>query len=104
MLQCLSILVDNAISCTSEGKVTLSVSARNKHLYYMVADTGHGINDEDKPHIFEPFYHRRNTPAAHFGLGLSIGKSIADLHNAELTVEDNAPKGSVFTITFRDEG
>lgn len=104
MLQCLSILVDNAISCTSEGQVTLSVSSCNKHLYYMVADTGHGINDEDKPHIFESFYHRRNTLAPHFGLGLSIAKSIADLHNAELTVEDNAPKGSVFTITFRDEG
>lgn len=104
MLQCLSILVDNAISCTSEGQITLSVSLCDKHLCYRVADTGHGISDEDKPHIFETFYHRRNTPATHFGLGLSIAKSIADLHNAELMVADNEPHGSVFTIMFRDVG
>ena len=102
MLQCLSILVDNAISCTSAGQITLSVSLCDKHLCYRVADTGHGISDEDRPHIFETFYHRRNTPATHFGLGLSIAKSIADLHNAELTVADNEPNGSVFTIMFRD--
>lgn len=102
MLQCLSILVDNAISCTSAGQITLSVSLCDKHLCYRVADTGHGISDEDRPHIFETFYHRRNTPATHFGLGLSIAKSIADLHNAELTVADNEPQGSVFTIMFRD--
>lgn len=102
MLQCLSILVDNAISCTSAGQITLSVSLCDTHLCYMVADTGHGISDEDRPHIFETFYHRRNTPATHFGLGLSIAKSIADLHNAELTVADNEPQGSVFTIMFRD--
>ena len=104
MLQCLSILVDNAISCTSAGQITLSVSLCDKHLCYRVVDTGHGISDEDKPHIFETFYHRRNTPATHFGLGLSIAKSIADLHNAELTVADNEPNGSVFTIMFRDGG
>lgn len=102
MLQCLSILVDNAISCTSAGQITLSVSLCDTHLCYRVADTGHGISDEDRPHIFETFYHRRNTPATHFGLGLSIAKSIADLHNAELTVADNEPQGSVFTIMFRD--
>lgn len=102
MLQCLSILVDNAISCTSAGQITLSVSLCDTHLCYRVADTGHGISDEDRPHIFETFYHRRNTPATHFGLGLSIAKSIVDLHNAELTVADNEPQGSVFTIMFRD--
>lgn len=102
MLQCLSILVDNAISCTSAGQITLSVSLCDTHLCYRVADTVHGISDEDRPHIFETFYHRRNTPATHFGLGLSIAKSIADLHNAELTVADNEPQGSVFTIMFRD--
>ena len=100
ILQCISILVDNAISCTTNGHVSLSVSTQNKRLCYTVTDTGPGISDEDKPHIFETFYSKRNNHKTHFGLGLSIAKSIADLHSAELTVSDNSPQGSVFSLTW----
>ena len=100
ILQCISILVDNAISCTTNGHVSLSVSTQNKRLCYTVTDTGQGISDEDKPHIFETFYSKRNNHKTHFGLGLSIAKSIADLHSAELTVSDNSPQGSVFSLTW----
>lgn len=101
MLQCLSILVDNAISCTADGQIAISVSADVSNLYYTVSDTGSGISDEDKPHIFETFYSRRNDHKNHFGLGLSIARSIAELHGADITVSDNIPHGSIFTITFK---
>ena len=101
MLQCMSILVDNAISCTSKGAISMSVSMRDQRLCYQISDTGDGISDEDKPHIFETFYSGRNDHRTHFGLGLSIAKSIADLHSADLTVCDNIPHGSIFTLTFK---
>lgn len=101
MLQCISILVDNAISCTNDGKISISVSMNGSNLCYTVSDTGPGISDEDKPHIFETFYSRRNDHKKHFGLGLSIAKSIAELHEADLTVSDNVPHGSIFTLTFK---
>lgn len=101
ILQCISILVDNAISSTSEGHISLSVSMNGQRLCYQISDTGKGISAEDKPHIFETFYSGCNDHRAHFGLGLSIAKSIAELHNADLTVCDNIPHGSVFTLTFK---
>ncbi len=67
-----------------------------------VKDTGAGINKENTQKIFETFYQEDNkatqNSAAGFGLGLSISKSIVNMHGGKIEVESEIGKGSVFRI------
>ena len=68
-----------------------------------VADNGNGISDDMKPHIFEMFYAGKNTVAdsrRSFGIGLTLCKSIVELHGGTLTLTDNVPHGCIFTFTL----
>ena len=68
-----------------------------------VEDNGPGICDEMKPHIFEMFYTGKNTIAdSHrsLGLGLALCRSIIEVHNGKLVLEDNTPHGCIFSFTL----
>lgn len=60
-----------------------------------VADTGPGIPPQIQEKIFTPFF---TTKAQGTGLGLPICHKLINLHNGFLTVTNNAPRGTVFTI------
>ena len=66
----------------------------------IVSDTGSGISDADKKHIFERFYRAEKSRSAkeHFGLGLSIAYEIVNAHHGKIFVEDNPGGGSNFTV------
>ncbi|MDE5932847.1 MAG: HAMP domain-containing histidine kinase, partial [Lachnospiraceae bacterium] len=107
--QTLSILLHNAVSYTPEGgNITLMLKYRessfhrfnNNCFLIIVADTGTGISDADKKHIFERFYRTEKSRSTkeHFGLGLSIAYEIVSAHHGKITVEDNPGGGSIFTI------
>ncbi len=59
------------------------------------ADTGPGINEEDRKRIFDPFYSTREGGS---GLGLAIVHHIIDLHRGTVDVERGERGGSVFTV------
>ena len=62
-----------------------------------VSDNGIGIREEDRKHIFQPFFQAEgNKPGT--GIGLNIVKSIVDQHHGDITVESELGKGSTFTI------
>lgn len=68
-----------------------------------VMDEGVGIADEEKPFVFKQFYRIgneqiRNTKGT--GLGLYISKKIAASHHAAITISNNKPQGSIFTVVF----
>lgn len=102
--QVLSILLHNAVSYTPPGgRIDLALrQRRERRTFYeiVVADTGIGIADEDKPHIFERFYQAEKSRSAkgHFGLGLSIAYEIVKAHHGRIAVHDNPGGGSVFTV------
>lgn len=102
MVQVLSILMDNALSYTSQGgSVTLSLNLTSAGKYrFSVADTGVGIADSEKKLVFERFYRSDNahTEKEHFGLGLCIAKEIIHAHKGKIWIEDNNPCGTVFFI------
>lgn len=97
-------LVENALKYSpKEGKITIGVEKRAKHVCLLVADEGQGIPDDEKKKIFGKFYRTgqeatRQTKGT--GLGLYLCRKIAEDHNATLKVTDNSPIGSIFTVTF----
>jgi signal transduction histidine kinase len=68
-----------------------------------VCDSGYGVPPTEQDKIFQRFY--RGAPgqnAPGYGLGLSIAKAIAGLHDFDLTVADNAP-GACFELRARSK-
>ncbi len=96
--------IENAIFYTPDGgQIFVKVFAENEHPTLLVEDTGIGIAPEDLPHIFERLFRsrtaRRMRPKG-VGIGLALAEVIARLHNAEISVENNTPNGTRFTISF----
>ncbi len=96
-------LLGNAFKFTPEGgKVDVSVEKTDTDIIIKVADTGIGIKDSDKPHIFERFYqageNAHQTTGMGNGIGLSLVKEYINVHNGSIRVEDNTGQGSVFII------
>ena len=99
--QIFSIIVDNALCYTpSGGKVTLSCHAENEMLCFLFEDTGCGILEEKKSHIFERFYRAddAHTDREHFGLGLCIAKELTEKQNGNIQVVDAPISGSCFMV------
>jgi heavy metal sensor kinase len=100
----LGILLDNAIRYTPEsGEIRAEVSLVDDKAVVTVRDTGVGMSEDVRLQVFNRFYQadlRERKSTAGSGLGLSIGRWIADAHGAELTVESTPLEGSVFQIKF----
>jgi signal transduction histidine kinase len=95
-------LVRNAVTFTNEGgRVLVRVEPATGHAQVSVADNGIGIPAKDLSKVFERFFQveshltRRNTG---MGLGLSVAKSMIELHGGRLWVESVEGKGSTFTF------
>jgi signal transduction histidine kinase len=94
-------LIENAFAHTaSGGAITLTLAAEQHGVAITVQDTGCGINPEDLPHIFDPFYQsaKKRTSGEHAGLGLAIAKRIMTLQQGEIRVESTPGSGSTFTF------
>lgn len=98
----LIILLDNAIKYTSNNEsILVKTYSKDNRLYIEVNDTGIGISDENKKHIFERFYREdkaRSRETGGTGLGLSIAYTIVKLHGGTIKVLNNQPKGTSFVI------
>lgn len=87
-------LISNALRYAGET-ITLRCRQSGSAIEVSVIDDGKGIAPEDMPHIFERFYKGRD---GKHGIGLSIVKSVVDLHGGGITVS-SGPE-TCFTITF----
>ena len=89
-------LLDNAVEATdAPGSVTVSAQADDGHLAIRVADTGRGIPPEAKEKLFLPYF---STKGRGTGLGLAIVHRIVTDQHGSIRVEDNLPRGTVFTV------
>lgn len=96
-------LMSNAIKYTPEGSITLSLTMpENNTVAIAVEDTGYGIDKDALPHICDRYYQENgNHQASGTGIGLALVKSLATLHQAELTVESEKGRGSKFTFSLK---
>ncbi len=95
-------LVDNALRFTQDGgEIGISIKGNETQTSVSVSDTGSGIAPEHLPHVFDRFYRADSSrSSAGTGLGLSLVKSIADLHSGSATIQSEPGQGTVVTITF----
>ncbi|MGO4350042.1 sensor histidine kinase [Paenibacillus sp. MCAF9] len=97
-------LVENGIKYNTDGggRVEVMVNRLSKgQVSIKIKDTGVGISENNKKHIFEPFYRvdkSRSRQVAGAGLGLSIVDSIIKKHNGLITVTDNEDGGTCFNV------
>jgi two-component system OmpR family sensor kinase len=97
--QVLRILLDNALVHTPSGTgVRVSAARRNGNVRLEVSDRGLGINGQNMPHIFEPFF-TSNDEAQGAGLGLAIARELAERMQGRLIVR-SAPGSTTFSLVL----
>lgn len=106
MIQVMGNLLDNALRYTPvDGSITLSAGCSLDHVELRVQDSGPGIPAENLPFVFDRFYRgdkSRRRGEGGSGLGLSIAKSIVELHGGVIRVESEPGKGVVFIVELLD--
>ncbi len=94
-----NIVLNAAEAMDGNGVLTLSTSLNRDETYIDVkfSDTGHGIKEEDKKRLFEPFFSTKEIGKG-TGLGLAISYSIIQKHQGSIEVKSETEKGSTFTV------
>ena len=83
--QVLANLLSNALQYTVEGSIILSIDLQETTLKFQVIDTGIGIKDEIKPHLFKLVNQMRDNPNnTGKGLGLTLSKRIIERLGGEI--------------------
>jgi signal transduction histidine kinase len=101
-------LIDNAVkyagtSCWVRVRAEVRDAGTRREVVLTVEDRGLGIEAEDLPHVFEPFYRAQTVVGLRIpgtGLGLSVVLRIVEDHGGRITVESAPNRGSSFTVTL----
>ena len=98
-------LLENAIKYSPrEKQVMARLKKTGSHIELKIIDEGAGIEDAEKKKIFTRFYRVGNEATRKTqgtGLGLYLCLKIARDHNADISVTNNVPQGSIFAVVFR---
>lgn len=86
-----------AVSNCHHKKLSITVESHPTNISLIVADSGTGLPTAIESQLFEPFVTARTTG---IGLGLSICRSIAELHGGHIEARNSADGGAVFTTIF----
>ncbi len=94
-------IIKNCIEHTDMGG-TISISSESTHIFDVIRirDNGCGIAKEDLPHIFERFYHGKNSSKDSVGIGLALAKAVLEKENADISVSSREGSGTEFVIKF----
>jgi len=98
-------LVENAIKyAPKETAITVALAENKNTITLQVKDEGKGIPPEEKKKVFNKFYRVGNTAtkgAKGTGLGLYLTERILHQHKGNISVTDNVPTGSIFTVSLQ---
>jgi len=97
-------LLSNAIKFTPNGgSITLDAMSSEQVTTIKIMDTGEGISETELPHLTDLFTRAESNPYVTekgWGLGLTITKSLIDLHDGRLDIESTLGKGTTITVTM----
>jgi signal transduction histidine kinase len=98
VLQIIVNLLSNAFRWTPEGgRIDVELSAENGSVSVAVADTGPGIDEEERERIFRPFWSRDGGGT---GLGLAIARELAVALGGRLVLDSTPGQGSRFVLVL----
>ena len=102
--QLVVILLSNALKYSDQnGQIRLRLEVHANRRILTVFNTGEGIAPENRDRVFDRFWREDSSHSSAIsghGLGLSIAKSIVDLHKGRITVGGEWHKNAVFTVTL----
>jgi two-component system, OmpR family, sensor histidine kinase KdpD len=100
----LSAVLENALDASEdETQIDVDVAAATDHAEVRIIDRGHGIAEEQRVRIFEPFTQADSSftrPKEGVGIGLYLARKIMDAHGGRISVEDADGGGTIFVLTF----
>lgn len=100
LVQALGNLVSNALRFTPEGgRVEVVAVSLDRVVRFTVADTGPGIREADREHLFERFWSSEDSNGG-AGLGLAIVKGIVEGHGGDVWLDPGSGEGAVFHVTI----
>ena len=96
-------LINNAVKFTpARGRISIRSRNKGEHFVFEISDTGIGIEPEQAARIFEPFQQGERSITRRFGglgLGLTISKTLLDLHGGTISVESAGKnRGTTFRV------
>ncbi len=97
------ILLDNAIKFTpAGGEISLRLERKDDYWICAVADSGPGIPEAARVHIFERFFRVNRAGENHSGagLGLAIARSIVESHGGRIRLAESRPGSTTFEIAI----
>lgn len=98
-------LLTNAIQHSSQeaGQIAVTLEDNLNEVVVRVKDNGCGINAEDLPYLFEPFYRTdksRSRETGGYGLGLHLCKTIIEAHQGTIEAKSEVGQGTEFIVRF----
>jgi two-component system NtrC family sensor kinase len=95
----MNIIINAAEAMDGDGTLIIRtlLEEGGKSIQIEFTDTGHGIKEEDRKRLFEPFFSTKEVGKG-TGLGLAISYSIIQKHEGEIRVSSQEGKGSTFTV------
>ena len=96
-------LISNAYKFTFEGDVALTLKSADGAVELQVRDTGVGIPEEHRGHVFERFHRIESNRVRTYegtGIGLALVQELVKLHGGSVRVESTVGAGSTFTVTI----
>ncbi len=103
LLQAFVQLLENAVQYTKSGSITVRVEDRSMEVAVIIEDTGIGIPESDRGHLFEKFFESSDLEAEHAtstGLGLWIVKELIKRMEGVVSVQSTVGKGTKVEVAF----
>ncbi|MDO1449857.1 ATP-binding protein [Rhodocytophaga aerolata] len=94
-------LMENGCKYSSDSQVKVILGANEKEIIIQFQDQGIGIDKQDAPYIFQPFFRSEHAKSIKgHGIGLSLTQRIIQLHQGEISFSSVLEQGTTFTLRF----
>jgi signal transduction histidine kinase len=93
--QALLNLLQNSLEATEEGNIAIEAKQRKRKILITIKDSGRGISEDDRDHIFDAFFSRKREG---MGVGLYLTKKIIEAHEGTITFQSEPGLGTTFSI------